>query len=133
MSTKRNLIVIGNGMVGHKLVEGLHARGGFEQWNVTVFCEEPRLAYDRVNLSQLFAGKTADDLALGRLAAYEEMGVEVLMGDRATEIDRVNRVVKAASGRAVAYDRVVLATGSYPFVPPVQGRELPGCFVYRTI
>src|SRR5438045_1886128 len=95
---KMDRVVIGNGMVGHKLVEALHARGGLEAWTVTVLCEEPRLAYDRVNLSQLFAGKTADDLALARAETYAQMGVATLVGDAALEIDRVRRVVRAASG-----------------------------------
>jgi nitrite reductase (NADH) large subunit len=133
MSSKSQLIVIGNGMVGHKLVESLHGRGGLDAWDVTVFCEEPRLAYDRVNLSQIFAGKTAEDLTLARAEIYQKMGLTVWIGDRAVEIDRASRLVRSAAGRALPYDRVVLATGSYPFVPPMPGRDLPGCFVYRTI
>src|SRR4051812_41607435 len=126
MTSKSQLIVIGNGMVGHKLVESLHDRGGLDAWDVTVFCEEPRLAYDRVNLSQLFAGKTAEDLALARAEAYQKMGLTVWIGDRAVEIDRASRLVRSAAGRELPYDRVVLATGSYPFVPPMPGRDLPG-------
>jgi NADPH-dependent 2,4-dienoyl-CoA reductase/sulfur reductase-like enzyme len=86
MSTKSKLVVIGNGMVGHKLVEALHARDGLDAWEATVFCEEPRLAYDRVNLSTIFAGKQPDDLALARAEWYAERGITVRVGDRAVEI-----------------------------------------------
>jgi nitrite reductase (NADH) large subunit len=132
MSTGKNLVVIGNGMVGHRLLERLIA-SGLAGFRVTVFAEEPRLAYDRVNLSKYFEGKSAAELALGPPGQYGEAGIEVVLGDRVEAIDRTARVVRSASGRQVPYDRLVLATGSSPFVPPVKGREGAGCFVYRTI
>ena len=124
-----SVVVIGNGMVGHRFLE-LMSGGGRA---LTTFCEEPRLAYDRVNLSAYFAGKSADDLALARLEQYRDAGVTVHVGDQAIAIDRAAKVVRSAAGRAVAYDKLVLATGSYPFVPPIPGRDARGCFVYRTL
>src|SRR6185436_11467548 len=133
MSTRKRLVIIGNGMVGHKLLERLMASGASVQWDVTVLGEEPRTAYDRVNLSKLFDGSTPEDLALAPPATYLQAGIEVHLGDRVARIDRPARVVSTASGRTLGYDKLVIATGSYPFVPPIEGKEGPGCFVYRTI
>ncbi|HXU82020.1 MAG TPA: nitrite reductase large subunit NirB [Polyangia bacterium] len=133
MSTRKRLVIIGNGMVGHKLLERLIASGASVQWDVTVLGEEPRTAYDRVNLSKLFDGSTPEDLALAPPATYLQAGIEVHLGDRVARIDRPARVVSTASGRTLGYDKLVIATGSYPFVPPIEGKEGPGCFVYRTI
>jgi nitrite reductase (NADH) large subunit len=98
-----------------------------------VFCEEPRLAYDRVNLSQVFEGKSAADLSLVEPGRYAAAGLEVFVGEAVVSVDRAARTVLSSAGRVVPYDTLVLATGSYPFVPPLKGREAPGCFVYRTI
>ena len=95
--------------------------------------EETRLAYDRVNLSKWFEGKSDADLSLVAEGQYEALGVEVVRGDAAVTLDRSERVITLASGRELAYDELVLATGSYPFVPPIPGCNQPGCFVYRTI
>jgi nitrite reductase (NADH) large subunit len=122
------IVVVGNGMVGHKVVETLLARGARD---IVVFGEEPRVAYDRVGLSSFFTGTTAEELSLVAPGAYD--GVELHLGDRIACIDRDAGKVVAASGTVVAYDALVLATGSYPFVPPVPGHDLPGAFVYRTI
>jgi nitrite reductase (NADH) large subunit len=124
------LVVIGNGMVGHRLVEALRDRDTDQHWHVTVVGEEPRTAYDRVALSSYFDGATAEDLSMGDLSGP---GVDIHVDERATGIDRQARTVTTASGRTLAYDRLVLATGSSPFVPPVPGHDLPGCHVYRTI
>ena len=99
---------------------------------MVTFCEEPRPAYDRVNLTKYFDHRKAEKLALTTHAWYAENGIELYVGDRATEIDRVQRVVRSAQG-GVPYDIVVLATGSSPFVPPVPGIDKKGVFVYRTI
>lgn len=131
--TRRELVVIGNGMVGHKLLDLLREDPRRAGWNVVAFCEEPRLAYDRVNLSGLFAGKTADDLSLVEPGLYEAAGFRVLPGERAVSIDRARKRVVSASGAEVPYDTLVLATGSSPLVPPIAGSDSPGCFVYRTI
>jgi nitrite reductase (NADH) large subunit len=130
---RRELIVVGNGMVGHRFVDLLVKNGGTSDFNVTVIGDEPRLAYDRVGLSSFFAGKSADDLSLVPPGFYEDAGVTMLRPERVTEVDRAARTVTLASGRALPYDKLVLATGSYPFVPPVEGRDARGCFVYRTI
>jgi nitrite reductase (NADH) large subunit len=128
------LVVVGNGMVGHKLVELLVEAGANKAWQITVFGEEPRPAYDRVHLSEFFAGKTADELSmLATPDFYPANGVTLRTNAKITAIDRERKVVVTADGAETGYDRLVLATGSYPFVPPVPGHKLTGCFVYRTI
>ena len=131
--TKKRLVVVGNGMVGHKFLELLLEDPRREEWEVVTFCEEPRLAYDRVNLTTFFSGKTASDLSLVEPGFYEEAGITVRVGDRAASIDRARRLVTSAHGIVVPYDKLVLATGSSPLVPPIPGREARGSFVYRTI
>ncbi|MDR6214471.1 nitrite reductase large subunit NirB [Paracidovorax wautersii] len=126
------IVVIGHGMVGHKFLEQLHELG-LAQADVTVLCEEPRPAYDRVHLSEFFAGKTADDLSLVEPGFFERTGFTLRLGARAVAIERRNHTVTTADGEVLHYDKLVLATGSVPFVPPVPGRERPHCFVYRTI
>ena len=131
--TKKSLVVIGNGMVGHKFLELLLEDRHRDDWQVVTFCEEPRFAYDRVNLSSFFSGKTAADLSLVEPGLYDDAGITVHRADRAAAIDREGKAVTSERGRAVPYDKLVLATGSSPLVPPIQGREAQGCFVYRTI
>ena len=133
MTHRQRLVVIGNGMVGHRFLTTLADKGLADSFDVTIFGEEPRVAYDRVYLSTFFDGKTADDLSLCKPGQYEAAGFRLILGDKATRIDRAAKTVTSASGLAVAYDKLVLATGSYPFVPPIPGSEKPGCFVYRTI
>ncbi|MGK3969964.1 nitrite reductase large subunit NirB [Sorangium sp. So ce1667] len=133
MSKKKDLLVIGNGMVGHKFIENMVLGGFLREWNITTFCEEPRLAYDRVNLSAFFSGKSADDLSMVKPGLYEEAGINVHLGDKAVSIDRRRKAVTSAKGKTVYYDKLILATGSYPFVPPIKGKDAKGCFVYRTI
>ena len=129
--TRNTLVVAGNGMVGHKVVETLLARGAVDDFDVVVFGEEPRVAYDRVGLSSFFTGTSAEELSLVAPGAYDE--VDVHLGDPITSIDPDARTITAASGTSVSYDALVLATGSYPFVPPIPGHDEPNCFVYRTI
>ena len=133
METLRNLVVIGNGMVGHKLIEVLVARGANKSFQIITFCEESRVAYDRVNLSKYFDGKTAEDLSLVSPGFYEDNGVAVRCGEKAVQIDRDSKEVVSSNGERIAYDILVLATGSFPFVPPIEGKDAKGCFVYRTI
>jgi len=133
MTDKQTLVVIGNGMVGHHLLASLATAGASERYDVVVFAEEPRFAYDRVNLSKFFDGTTADALCMAKPKQYEEAGFEVVLGDAAVAIDRGESQVRTASGRVVGYDKLVLATGSYPFVPPIEGAKGEKCFVYRTI
>ncbi|NET50452.1 MAG: nitrite reductase large subunit [Merismopedia sp. SIO2A8] len=132
-SSKQNLVVVGNGMVGHRFLELMVDKGARDRWNLITFCEEPRVAYDRVNLSQYFVDKTAADLTLVEPGFYQDHGIEIHIGDRVTEINREQQIVRSANGAEVPYDRLVLATGSYPFVPPIKGNDAPGTFVYRTI
>jgi nitrite reductase (NADH) large subunit len=126
------LVVVGHGMVGHKLLECL-AQTGAAHLDVTVLCEEPRAAYDRVHLSEFFAGKSADDLSLVEAGFFERENFLLKLNAKAVSIDRAARTVTASTGETLAYDKLVLATGSYPFVPPLPGRDRPDCFVYRTI
>lgn len=133
MTARKNLIVIGNGMVGHKFLELMISSGASAAWNLVTFCEEPRVAYDRVNLSSYFSGKTAADLSLVQPGLYQENEIQIHIGDKAVAIDRQQKTVSSANGLTVAYDKIVLATGSYPFVPPIQGKDTTGTFVYRTI
>jgi len=125
------VVVIGNGMVGQRFLEKRVARGGALE--VTVFCEEPRPAYDRVQLTSFFSGKTASDLSLFKKKLFEEAGITLRLNDAVQSIDLQAKTVRSARYRDVPYDKLVIATGSYPFVPPVPGRERRDCFVYRTI
>jgi len=125
------LIVIGNGMVGQRLLEQLPA--STSDLEITVLCEESRPAYDRVHLTSYFSGKSAEDLSLVPPDFFDRSGIQLQLSERAVAIDRERRVVGTAGGLRLEYDRVVLATGSYPFVPKIPGHDRPGCFVYRTI
>jgi nitrite reductase (NADH) large subunit len=129
----RRLVVVGNGMVGHRLLTELAALGATRHLHITVIGEERRPAYDRVALSSLFDGRTADDLSLVDGDFFEREGIELHLGDPVTGIHRPARTVITAAGRVIPYDRLVLATGSAPFVPPIAGHDGPGCLVYRTI
>jgi nitrite reductase (NADH) large subunit len=129
----KTVVVIGNGMVGHRFCERLVEFDAGGACRVVTFCEEPRPAYDRVNLTKYFAHRKADKLALTSLQWYAGQDITLFVGDRATAIDREARVVRSAAGREIAYDIVVLATGSAPFVPPLPGIDKKGVFVYRTI
>jgi len=132
LNTQKTLIVIGNGMVGHHCVEQLIERGALSQYRVHVYSEEPMRAYDRVHLSEYFGGRDAESLALGDAALYQTPGVTLHLGVPVLEIDRERREVITAQG-AVSYDKLVLATGSYPFVPPIEGAEGDSRLVYRTL
>jgi nitrite reductase (NADH) large subunit len=129
------VVVIGNGMVGQRFLEQLVARGGNQcgNFDVTTFCEEPRPAYDRVQLTSFFSGKTAADLSLVTRSFFERAQMTLRLNDSVLAIDPVKKLVRSARYREVPYDKLVLATGSYPFVPPVPGKDRRDCFVYRTI
>jgi nitrite reductase (NADH) large subunit len=132
-SSRRSLVVIGHGMVSHRFVVAALERGLTESWHITVLGEEPRPAYDRVGLSTYFAGCSAEDLSLLPDGHYDDPAVRLELCAKAVRVDRAARTVTVEDGRTFAYDALVLATGSYPFVPPVAGREFQNCFVYRTI
>lgn len=130
---RKTVVVIGNGMVGHRFCERLAELDGGGTFQLVTFCEEPRPAYDRVNLSKYFDNRDPAHLMLARETWYAENGIALYVGDRAAAIDRGRRVVVSEQGREVPYDVVVLATGSAPFVPAVPGVDKKGVFVYRTI
>jgi len=127
------LVVIGNGMVGQRFLEQLVARANGGSTQVTVLCEEPRPAYDRVQLTSFFSGKSAADLNVVPAGFFEQPGMTLRLDDKAVAIDRERKLVRSARGAELPYDKLVLATGSYPFVPPLPGKDRPDCFVYRTI
>ncbi|MFE4868454.1 nitrite reductase large subunit NirB [Streptomyces sp. NPDC056682] len=131
--TLSTIVVVGHGMVGQRFLEALAERGATERARVVVLCEEPRPAYDRVHLTSYFEGTTPDELSLVPDGFIDRYGMELYVDDPAESVDRAARTVTARSGRTFAYDTLVLATGSYPFVPPVPGKDADGCFVYRTI
>ncbi|GAA6118272.1 nitrite reductase large subunit NirB [Acidovorax sp. FG27] len=125
------IIVVGHGMVGHKLLEELEQLKVAAE--VTVLCEEPRPAYDRVHLSEFFSGKTAEELSVVEPGFFERSGFTLRLAARAASIERRNNTVTTLDGEVLHYDKLILATGSVPFVPQVPGRDRPHCFVYRTI
>lgn len=133
-NTNTHIVVIGNGMVGYKFCEKLLARKKNDQeFTLTVFGEEPRVAYDRVHLSEYFAGKTADDLTMASVDWYAENGIRLFLSDPVVDIDREEKLVRSHHGHVVHYDYLVMATGSGAFVPSIPGVEKDGVFVYRTI
>jgi nitrite reductase (NADH) large subunit len=130
---KTRVIVVGNGMVGHNFIDTITTSETANQYDIITFSEEPRLAYDRVQLSKYFSGSTAEDLALTTEAYYQEKGINYILNDKVVEINSEDKFVVTANGRKEFYDKLVLATGSYPFVPPIPGKDQDHCLVYRTI
>lgn len=114
--SKQKIIVVGNGMVGHKFIDTLIQS---EQENVEVitFSEEPRLAYDRVQLTSYFTGKTVEDLSLTSEGYYQSNGIKYLLNEKVSHVNPEDKQIVTASGRVESYDKLVLATGSFPFVP----------------
>ncbi|MFD0750018.1 nitrite reductase large subunit NirB [Mucilaginibacter calamicampi] len=128
---KSTVVVIGNGMVGYKFCEKLVTKSS--NFNLIVFGEEPRQAYDRVHLSEYFNGKSADDLSMSSRSWYAENDITLHLADPVQEINRTDKTVHSLSGITIKYDYLVLATGSSAFVPDIPGVEKEGVFVYRTI
>lgn len=131
--SRQSLVIVGAGMATHALLRRLVQQQALDHYQVTVIGEEPRPCYDRVHLTECFAGKTADDLLLDPASWYVDHDIDLITGDAVTRIERETRTVHTAAGVAKTYHRLVLATGSRPFVPPIEGVNLPGVFVYRTI
>lgn len=131
--TKPTLVVVGHGMVGHHFLEDCVNRNLHQQYQIVVFGEERYAAYDRVHLSEYFGGRSAESLSLVEGDFFARHGIELRLSQQIIAIDRDAHVVRTASGHETHWDKLVLATGSYPFVPPVPGNTLPGCFVYRTL
>ncbi|MDZ4270932.1 MAG: FAD-dependent oxidoreductase, partial [Mycobacterium sp.] len=133
MAPTSHVVVVGHGMVGHRFVEALRARDTSCSWRVTVLAEEVDAAYDRVGLTGYTEHWDRTRLALPGNDYLGDPLVEVRLGSRVTAVDRAAKVVTTADGVRIGYDALVLATGSYAFVPPVPGRDLPSCHVYRTL
>ena len=131
LDAKQRIVVVGNGMVGHHFVEQLYKSNA--NADITVLCGESRLAYDRVYLSSYFSGATPDDLALTTVSEYASWGVNVITNAMVTDIHREEKKVSTSDNQHFSYDKLVLATGSYPFVPPIPGNDQEHCLVYRTI
>lgn len=129
---RRTLVVVGHGMVGHRFVQAAIERGLTETHDVVVVGEEPRPAYDRVALTSFFE-VGAEALSFLPTGEYDDPRVRLLLGTTVEEVDPAARTLRLSDGGELAYDELVLATGAAPFVPPVPGHDLPGCFVYRTI
>ncbi|WP_410578027.1 nitrite reductase large subunit NirB [Amycolatopsis sp. lyj-108] len=129
----RKLVVAGHGMVAHRLVEAVRAEDKTGEWQIVVLAEEARPAYDRVALTSYVDTWDPASLALDGADYAEDPLVELRLGDSVVSVDRDRKVVTTEAGHEQPYDALVLATGSRPFVPPVPGHDLPGCFVYRTI
>jgi nitrite reductase (NADH) large subunit len=127
----KNIIVVGNGMVGYKFCEKLVEAS--KDFKLTVFGEEPIPAYDRVHLSEYFSGSSADKLMMAPRTWYEEHGISLRTNELITQIDRENKTVTNHLGQQFAYDKLIMATGSAAFMPQIDGSEKKGVFVYRTI
>ncbi len=130
---KEKLVVVGNGMAGMRAVEEL-LKLDADKYEITVFGSEPHPNYNRIMLSQVLAGeKTIDDIILNSREWYAENGINLVTGDEVTAIDRVARKVVTASGVEAGYDRLLLATGSMPFIIPVPGHDKEGVIGFRDI
>ncbi|MDC5806144.1 nitrite reductase large subunit NirB [Vibrio europaeus] len=128
-----HVVIVGNGMVGHHLVAQLVERGAHLEKRITVIGEERFIAYDRVQLSSLFSGNSHQDLMLSSEEWYGKHGIELMLGSQVTKIERDNKRLVLDEDSVIGYDQLVLATGSYPFVPPIEGHDRDNIFVYRTL
>lgn len=131
-SVVTRIVVVGNGMVGHHCVEQLLSQNT-DAIEIRVLGEEPQRAYDRVHLSEYFSCKDAESLALCSASFYAEHQVLFHAGERVEKIDRTEKTVTTNKGNCFEYDKLILATGSYPFVPPIPGYVREACLVYRTL
>ena len=137
---KKRIVVVGNGMVGQRFMENLLDLDKDNKCVISTFCEEPRAAYNRVKLTSYFETRDPSALTMtsefdpdGKTQWFDDNNVEIFLNDKATSIDTEAKTVTGKSGTVLPYDVAVLATGSYPFVPPIPGKQRPGVFVYRTI
>jgi nitrite reductase (NADH) large subunit len=130
---RQKIIVIGNGMVGYKFCARLLEKDRNKNYKIITFCEEPRPAYDRVHLTDYFSGISADELSLAAAGWYAENDIDLHIGDKVISIDRGKKQVTSQKGLTLAYDKLIMATGSAAFVPPLEGIDKQGVFVYRTI
>ena len=139
-TNKQKLVVIGNGMAGARTVEEILARGGSEQFQITMFGDEPYGNYNRILLSNVLNGsQDPSDIFLNPLEWYAENDVTLHAPARVTHIDRARKEIHSNDGQVTPYDKAIIATGSRPFVPPMEGLRTPegtdkhGVFVFRTI
>ena len=141
LDAKKRVVVVGNGMVGQRFMEKMLDLGiDAEDLQLSTFCEEPRAAYNRVKLTSYFETRDPSNLSMtsefdaeGKTVWYDENGVELFLKDKVVAVDTEAKTVTGASGKVIPYDACVMATGSFPFVPPIPGKQRPGVFVYRTI
>ena len=140
MRNKKQLVVIGNGMAGARAVEEILARGGGEQFAITMFGDEPYGNYNRILLSNVLNGsQDAQEIFLNPLSWYRENDITLHAGVRAASIDRITKNVFHANGQCTPYDTLLIATGSRPFIPPMDGLFMPdgswksGAFAFRTL
>lgn len=125
------LVVIGNGMAGIRTVEEILKRDP-KKYDITVFGAEPHVNYNRIMLSPVLAGeKEFDEIILNTQEWYDENDITLHVNAQVTEIDRTEKVVKAANGVQAAYDKLIIATGSDPFIIPVPGKDLEGVISFR--
>ena len=127
------VVIIGNGMVGYKFCEKLISKSSKIKFEIVVFGEETRPAYDRVHLSEYFSGKSADELTLAGADWYQANNIRLHLGDPVQSINRSSKTVHSHLGITESYDYLILATGSAAFVPPIPGVDKQGVFIYRTI
>ena len=128
---REHLVVIGNGMAGCRAVEELLARDA-GRYRVTIFGAEPHVNYNRIMLSPVLAGeKTFDEIIINDRAWYDDNRIDLIVADPVVAIDRTAKTVTSQSGRTVAYDKLLIATGSDPFIIPVPGKDLPGVISFR--
>lgn len=127
------LVIVGHGMVAQHFLERAVELRLYERYTIVVLGEEAHAAYDRVHLSEFFAGRGLHDLTLAPADFFATHGIELRLNCRVTRLDAAQRELTDQHGARLSYDTLVLATGSYPFVPDIEGRDRPGCFVYRTI
>jgi len=132
-SKGKNVVVIGNGVVGHGFCRKLSEGDAGKSFHLVVFGEEPQVAYDRTRLSRCFTGEAEQSLELSPAGWYAQEDVELFSAERVVAVDRNRQTVTSSSGRVVRYDKLVFATGSTPLVPPVPGMDKAGVFVYRTL
>src|SRR5690349_21857538 len=130
---KMILVMVSNGMAGVRTLEEL-LKIAPDLYEITVFGAEPHPNYNRILLSPVLAGEqTLDEIVLNPLSWYAENGITLHLGKKVVDIDRRNRIVKAEDGTTAEYDRLLMCTGSNPFILPVPGKELDGVIAYRDI
>src|SRR5262249_17382615 len=140
MQPKQKLVVVGNGMAGARTVEEILARGGRDRFDITMFGDEPYGNYNRILLSEVLNGSAHEsDIFLNPLAWYKENHIRLHAGVRATAAHRASREAAGNNGVAEPYDKLIIATGSLPYIPPMEGletpdgRQKPGVFVFRNL